>query len=128
MPAFPATWFMNKDVAKVVGLCRQFAASSKTSEEPLSRATPRLEKEAFRGTPFRNLRKKVAVQPFLGVTSCPPSRTPYTHDVRIFYISSLSMLFDICDQCCYQRCVTPIEIHVDVSRGPGEHRGNSKEA
>ena len=44
---------------------------------------------------------------FLGVTSCPPSRTPYTHDVRIFHISSLTMLFDICDQCCYQRCVTP---------------------
>ena len=51
---------------------------------------------------------------FLGVTSCPPSRTPYTHDVRIFYISSLSMLFDICEQCWYQRCVTSIEIGGDV--------------
>ena len=50
----------------------------------------------------------------LGVTSCPPSRTPYTHDVRIFYISSLSMLFDICEQCWYQRCVTSIEIGGDV--------------
>ena len=26
----------------------------------------------------------------------------------------MSMPFDICDQCCYQRCVTPIEIGVDV--------------
>ena len=51
---------------------------------------------------------------FLGVTSCPPSRTPYTHDVRIFYISILSMLFDICEQCWYQRCVTSIEIGGDV--------------
>ena len=51
---------------------------------------------------------------FLGVTSCPPSRTPYTHDVRIFYISSLSMLFDICEQCWYQRCVTSIEMGGDV--------------
>ena len=50
----------------------------------------------------------------LGVTSCPPSRTPYTHDVRMFYISSLSMLFDICEQCWYQRCVTSIEIGGDV--------------
>ena len=50
----------------------------------------------------------------LGVTSCPPSRTPYTHDVRIFYISSLSMLFDICEQCWYQRCVTSIEMGGDV--------------
>ena len=50
----------------------------------------------------------------LGVTSCPPSRTPYTHDVRIFYISSLSMLFDICEQCSYQRCVTSIEMGGDV--------------
>ena len=50
----------------------------------------------------------------LGVTSSPPSRTPYTHDVRIFYISSLSMLFDICEQCWYQRCVTSIEIGGDV--------------
>ena len=24
------------------------------------------------------------------------------------------MLFDICDQCCWQRCVAPIEIRVDV--------------
>ena len=52
--------------------------------------------------------------PILGVTSCPPSRTPYTHDVRIFYISSLSMLFDVCEQCWYQRCVTSIEIGGDV--------------
>ena len=51
---------------------------------------------------------------YLGVTSCPPSRTPYTHDVRIFYISSLSMLFDICEQCWYQRCVTSIEMGGDV--------------
>ena len=50
----------------------------------------------------------------LGVTSCPPSRTPYTHDVRIFYISSLSMLFDICEQCWYHRCVTSIEMGGDV--------------
>ena len=50
----------------------------------------------------------------LGVTSCPPSRTPYTHDVRIFYISSLSNLFDILEQCWYQRCVTSIEIGGDV--------------
>ena len=50
----------------------------------------------------------------LGVTSCPPSRTPYTHDVRIFYISSLSCTFDICEQCWYQRCVTSIEIGGDV--------------
>ena len=27
----------------------------------------------------------------LGVTSCPPSRTPYTRDLTIFYISTLSM-------------------------------------
>ena len=50
----------------------------------------------------------------LGVTSCPPSKTPYTRDVTIFYISILSMLFDICDQSCWQRCVTPVEIRVDV--------------
>ena len=50
----------------------------------------------------------------LGVTSCPPSRTPYTRDVTIFYISTLSMLFDICDQSCWQSCVTPVEIRVDV--------------
>ena len=36
------------------------------------------------------------------------------HNVRILYTSILSMLFDICDQCCYQRYVTPIEIGVDV--------------
>ena len=53
-------------------------------------------------------------QDCLGVTSCPPARTPYTHDVRIFYISSLSMLFDICEQCWYQRYVTSIEIGGDV--------------
>ena len=56
----------------------------------------------------------VTAMVLLGVTSCPPSRTPYTHDVRIFYISSLSMLFDICEQCWYQRCVTSIEIGGDV--------------
>ena len=48
------------------------------------------------------------------VTTCPPPRTPYMHDVRILYMSILSMLFDICDQCCYMRCVTPIEIGVDM--------------
>ena len=36
------------------------------------------------------------------------------HDVRILYMCILSMLFDICDHCCYERCVTPIEIGVDV--------------
>ena len=36
------------------------------------------------------------------------------HNVEILYMSILSMLFDICDQWCYQRCVTPIEIGVDV--------------
>ena len=50
----------------------------------------------------------------LGVTSCPPSRTPYTPDLTIFYISTLSMLFDVCDQSCWQSCVTPVEIRVDV--------------
>ena len=50
----------------------------------------------------------------LGVTSCPPSKTPYTRDVTIFYISALSMLFDICDQSCWQSRVTPVEIRVDV--------------
>ena len=47
----------------------------------------------------------------LGVTSCPPSRNPYTRDVTIFYISTLSMLFDICGQSCWQSCVTPIVEH-----------------
>ena len=51
---------------------------------------------------------------YLGVTIFPPSRNPYTRDVTIFYISTLSMLFDICDQSCWQSCVTPIEIRVDV--------------
>ena len=51
---------------------------------------------------------------FLGVTSCPPSRTPYTRDLTIFYISTLSILFDVCDQSCWQSCVTPVEIRVDV--------------
>ena len=32
----------------------------------------------------------------------------------MFYISTLSMLYDICDQCCWQRYETPIEICVDV--------------
>ena len=50
----------------------------------------------------------------LGVTSCPPSRTPYTRDLTIFYISTLSMLFDVWDQSCWQSCVTPVEIRVDV--------------
>ena len=50
----------------------------------------------------------------LGVTSCPPSRTPYMRDLTIFYISTLSMLFDVCDQSCWQSCVTPVEIRVDV--------------
>ena len=50
----------------------------------------------------------------LGVTSCPPSRTPYTRDWTIFYISTLSMLFDLCDQSCWQSCVTPVEIRVDM--------------
>ena len=50
----------------------------------------------------------------LGVTSCRPSRTPYTRDVTIFDISTLSMLFDVCDQSCWQSCVTPVEIRVDV--------------
>ena len=49
-----------------------------------------------------------------GVTSCPPSRTPYTRDLTIFYISTLSMLFDVCDQSCWQSCVTPVEIRGDV--------------
>ena len=57
---------------------------------------------------------KLPSHTYLGVTSCPPSRTPYTHDVRMFYISSLSMLFDICEQCWYQRCVTSIEMGGDV--------------
>ena len=51
----------------------------------------------------------------LGVTSCPPSRTPYTRDLTIFHISTLSMLFDVCDQSCWQSCMTPVEIRVDVS-------------
>ena len=51
---------------------------------------------------------------FLGVTSCPPSRTPYTRDLTIFYISTLSMLCDVFDQSCWQSCVTPVEIRVDV--------------
>ena len=50
----------------------------------------------------------------LGVTSCPPSRTPFTRDLTRFYISTLSMLFDVCDQSCWQSCVTPVEIRVDV--------------
>ena len=50
----------------------------------------------------------------LGVTSCPPSRTPYTRDLTIFYISTLSMSFDVCDQSCWQSCVTPVGIRVDV--------------
>ena len=50
----------------------------------------------------------------LGVTSCPPSRTPYTRHLIIFYISTLSMLFDVCDRSCWQSCVTPVEIRVDV--------------
>ena len=50
----------------------------------------------------------------LCVTSCPPSRTLYTRDLTIFYISTLSMLFDICDQSCWQSCVTPVEIRVHV--------------
>ena len=36
------------------------------------------------------------------------------HDMRILYMSILSMLFDMCDQCFYERCVTPDEIGVDV--------------
>ena len=51
---------------------------------------------------------------YLGVTSCPASRTPYMRDLTIFYISTLSMLFDVCDQSCWQSCVTPVEIRVDV--------------
>ena len=51
---------------------------------------------------------------FLGVASCPPSRTTYTRDVTIFHISTLSMPFDICDQGCWQSCVAPVEIRVDV--------------
>ena len=50
----------------------------------------------------------------LGVTSCPPSRTLYTRDLTIFYISTLSMLFDVCDQSCWQSCMTPVETRVDV--------------
>ena len=50
----------------------------------------------------------------LGVTSCPPSRTPYTLDLTVFYISTLSMLFDVCDQSCWQSCLTPVKIRVDV--------------
>ena len=50
----------------------------------------------------------------LGVTSCPPSRTPYTRDSTIFYISTLSLLFDVWDQSCWQSCVTPIELCADV--------------
>ena len=50
----------------------------------------------------------------LGFTSCPPSRTPYTRDLTVFYISTLSMLFDVCDPSCWQSCVTPVEIPVDV--------------
>ena len=34
VPVLPPRWSMNKDVAKVVGLCSQFAASSKTTEDP----------------------------------------------------------------------------------------------
>ena len=34
--------------------------------------------------------------------------------MTILYISTLSMLLDICDQSCYQSCVTAVEIRVDV--------------
>ena len=40
VPALPARWSMNKDVAKVVGLCSQFAASGKTSEYPCLELLP----------------------------------------------------------------------------------------
>ena len=53
----------------------------------------------------------------LGVTSCPPSRTPYTRDLTIFYISTLSMLFDVCDQSCWQSCVTPVETAKSAKSG-----------
>ena len=38
--ALPPRWSMNKDVAKVVGLCSQFAASGKTSEDPYLELLP----------------------------------------------------------------------------------------
>ena len=50
----------------------------------------------------------------LGVTSCPLPRTGYMHDVRILYMSLLSLLFNICEQCWYQRCVTSIKTGGDV--------------
>ena len=50
----------------------------------------------------------------LGVTPCSAPRTLYMHDVRMLYMSIFCMLLDIYDQCCYQRCVTRIEILVDV--------------
>ena len=36
------------------------------------------------------------------------------HDVRILYMSVLSLLLSICEECCFQRCVTSIEIGGDV--------------
>ena len=50
----------------------------------------------------------------LAVTSCRPLRTPYMKAVRMLYMSILSLLFNICEQCWYQRCVTSIEIGGDV--------------
>ena len=45
----------------------------------------------------------------LGVTNCPPSRTPYRHKLRLFHLSLLCMLVNVCEECCYQPCVTLIE-------------------
>ena len=40
VPALPARWSMNIDVAKVVGLCSQFTASGKKSEDPCLELLP----------------------------------------------------------------------------------------
>ena len=50
----------------------------------------------------------------LGVTSCPPPRTRYMHNVRILYMSILSLPFNICEQFWYQRCMISVEIGGDV--------------
>ena len=36
------------------------------------------------------------------------------HNVGILHMSILSLLFNICEQCWYHRCVTSIEIGGDV--------------
>ena len=50
----------------------------------------------------------------LGVTTYPPPRKWYVHNLTTTHIFNFSMLFNVCEFFCYPCRATPIEIGGDV--------------